>query len=447
MEMSSAKINRRESGALINSLTAGVVSRIGLRHIAVGRQNEVNAFLHDLATIEDGGASFRLVSGQYGSGKSFLLQMIRNNAMDKNFVVADADLSPERRLTGTKGQGLATYRELMQHLSIATRPEGGALEAILQKWISGLQMIVSKESGIPISAPEIVDAVSEKINEIMLELSEMAYGFAFTTVINAYWCGLKSGDDTLKQSALRWLRGEFATKTEAKQCLGVDCIIDDQSWYEFIKLLALFVIKAGYKGLLIFLDEGVNLYKISHKQARDSNYEKLLTIFNDTMQGKARYLGVFLSGTPQFVYDERRGLFNYEAIRSRLADNRFSAQGFNDYTSPIIKLNQLTPEEIYILLERLCELHSTHYCYTCALGSTELMTFLNSVNSRLGADQLLTPREITRDFLGLLNILQQNPGLNFDILMDGQGYSVKSAEKDPERITAESEDIFAEFDI
>ena len=441
------KINRRESSALINSLTAGVVPRIGLRHIAVGRQNEVNAFLRDLATIEDGGASFRLIAGQYGSGKSFLLQMIRNNAMERNFVVADADLSPERRLTGTKGQGLGTYRELMQNISTLTRPEGGALEAILQKWISGLQSSVSKANGFQPGAAEIVDAVSQEIGDILGELSEMAYGFAFAAVIDAYWRGMKTGDENLKQSALRWLRGEFSTKTEAKQCLPVDCIVDDQSWYEFLKLFAHFVAKAGYKGLLVFLDEGVNLYKISHKQARDSNYEKLLTIFNDTMQGKAQYIGVFLSGTPQFVYDERRGLFNYEALRSRLAESRFGAQGYVDYTSPVIKLNQLSPEEIYLLMERLCEVHGAHYDYQCSLGQKELTTFLNTVISRLGADQLLTPREITRDFLSLLGLLEQNPELTFDTLVNEQGFAVQSAEANPEQIADETDDLFADFDI
>ena len=445
--MPSVKISRRESGALMNSLTAGVVPRIGLRHIAVGRQNEVNAFLHDLATIEDGGASFRLVSGQYGSGKSFLLQMIRNNAMERNFVVADADLSPERRLTGTKGQGLATYRELMQHLSTLTRPEGSALESILQKWISSLQTSITKARGFRPGAPEIVDAVSVEISEVLTDLSEMVYGFAFSSVIEAYWRGMKTGDENLKQASLRWLRGEFTTKTEARQYLSVDCIIDDQSWYEFLKLFAVFVAKTGYKGLLVFLDEGVNLYKITHKQARDSNYEKILTIFNDTMQGKAQYIGVFLSGTPQFIYDERRGLFNYEALRSRLADNRFGAQGFVDYTSPVIKLDQLSVEEIYVLLERLCELHGAYYSYSCPFGEKELTAFINTVVARLGADQLLTPREITRDFLGLLNILHQNPDLTFDMLITEKGFSVKSAELNPEEVSEKEDDLFAEFDI
>ena len=440
-------INRRESAALINSLTAGVVPRIGLRHIAVGRQGEVNAFLQDLSTIEDGGAAFRFVCGQYGSGKSFLLQTIRNNAMERSFVVMDADLSPERRLTGTNGQGLSTYRELIQHLSTRTRPEGSALESILQKWIATMQATTAKEEGLQANDPQLVVAVSERIADILSELSEMAYGFAFANVIDAYWKGMKNGDDALKMSALRWLRGEFANKTEAKRELPVDSIIDDQNWYEFLKLFALFVKKAGYKGLLVFIDEGVNLYKINHKQARDSNYEKVLTVFNDTMQGKAEYIGVFMSGTPQFIYDERRGLFSYEALRSRLADNRFAVQGFVDYTSPVIKLNQLSSEEIYLLLERLCELHSSHYSYENTLGKDELTTFLNTVLGRLGADQLLTPREVTRDFLGLLNILHQNPGTTFDALINEQGFKVQSAEKDPEQIDEETDNLFAEFDI
>lgn len=442
-----ATINRRESAALINSLTAGVVPRIGLRHIAVGRQGEISALLNDLSTVEDGGAAFRFVCGRFGSGKSFLLQTIRNNAMERSFVVMDADLSPERRLTGKGGQGLATYRELVQNISTNTRPDGGALESILQKWIVSIQAKVAKEQNLQSSDAALIKAVSNKIAEDMSELSEMAYGFAFSNVINAYWNGMKNENDSLKMAALRWLRGEFANKTEAKRELPVDSIIEDQNWYEFLKLFALFVKKAGYKGLVVFIDEGVNLYKISHKQSRDNNYEKLLTIFNDTMQGKAAYIGVFMSGTPDFIYDERRGLFSYEALRSRLADNRFATKDFVDFTNPVIKLNQLSSEEIYLLLERLCELHSTHYSYENTLGTKELTTFMNKVAGRLGADELLTPREVTRDFLGLLNILYQNPNTTFETLVNEKGFTVKSAEKDPEQIDEETENLFAEFDI
>ena len=253
--------------------------------------------------------------------------MIRNNAMERGFAVADADLSPERRLTGTQGQGLGTYRELLQHMSTLTRPEGGGLESILQKWLGTRQSAVHEQIPAESDQALLVEEVSTDIENTMRQLTEMAYGFSFTKVLTAYWRGIRTGNDQLRQDALRWLRGEFATKTEARNALGVDRIIDDASWYDFLKLFARFVTMAGYKGLLIFIDEGINLYKISHKQSRENNYEKLLTIFNDIMQGKAASIGFFMSGTPQFIYDERRGLFSYEALRSRLADHRFTSLG------------------------------------------------------------------------------------------------------------------------
>lgn len=439
-------INRRESAALINSLTAGVVPRIGLRHIAVGREKEVKTFLQDIATVEDGGGAFRFVCGPYGSGKSFLLQMIRNNAMDRDFVVMDADLSPERHLTGGKGRGLATYRELMQHLSTRQRPEGGALEVILQKWINTLQQAVARESGLTAGDPRLVEAVSLRISEVLSELSEMAYGFAFAAVLNTYWRGMKTNNTELKQSAMRWLRAEYATKTEARRELPVDRIIEDDNWYDFLKLFAVFVARAGYKGLLVFMDEGVNLFKISHKQSRESNYEKILTIFNDTMQGKARYIGVFMSGTPQFIYDEKRGLFSYEALRSRLADNRFAMDGYEDYTSPVIRLNQLSHEEIYVLLERLCKVHGAYYNYESNCTPEQLTAFMNAVLSRLGANQLMTPREVTRDFLGLLSILYQNEGASFEEVLGQQEFGGQS-DSDPDEEDAGNADIFFGFDI
>ncbi len=439
-----ADISRRESSALINSLTAGVVPRIGLRHIAVGRQKEVTAFLQDLQTISEGGAGFRTICGAYGSGKSFLLQLIRLNATERDFVVADADLSPERRLTGTKGQGISTYRELMQHLSTAARPEGGALEAVLQKWISRLQAEAIEEKQLTPGDPALVDAVSAKISAVLVELSEMMYGYSFASVIDSYWRGIVNGDDSLKMNALRWIRGEFSTKTDARQALNVDTIIDDQNWYEFLKLFARFVTKAGYCGLLIFLDEGVNLYKINNRQSRESNYEKLLAIFNDTMQGKAQYIGFFLSGTPQFVYDEQRGLFSYEALRTRLAESQFAVEGYTDYTSPVIKLNRLTNEEIYLLLERLCHLHAIHYGYTSRILEEELALFMNTVAGRLGADKMLTPREVTRDFLGVLNILYQQLDLTMADLLTQKDVRFTDPQTEPPEDTP---DDFAAFDL
>jgi hypothetical protein len=431
--MVGTKINRKESAAIFNSLSAGVVPRIGLRHIAVGREKEIKAFLQDMETIQDGGAAFRLICGEYGSGKSFMLQLVRNNAMEQNFVVIDADLTPERRLSGTNNQGLATYRELMQKISTKLRPDKGALEAILQKWIATIKSKIAREKSLSPDSPELTNEVSAKITETLHDLTEMVYGFEFAKVVECYWVGSRTENPELMQSALCWLRGEFNTKTDAKKQLPVDSIISDNSWYEFLKLFALFVKRVGYKGLIVFLDEGINLYKISNKLSRENNYEKLLSIFNDTMQGNASYLGFYISGTPQFVYDGKRGLFSYEALRSRLADHKFQMEGFVDYNAPVIKLAQLTKEETYLLLERLCEVHGAYFNYQCKLGKDELQLFLERAFKRVGAETQITPREITRDFLGLLNILQQNPDKTFDSVIELVG-------KEPYDKTSESEE-------
>ncbi|HEY4386866.1 MAG TPA: ATP-binding protein, partial [Ktedonobacteraceae bacterium] len=358
------KIPKRLTTALVNSLTAGVVPRIGLEHIAVGRKAEVEAILRDMDNIAAGGAAMKLITGRYGSGKSFLLQTIRNYALDRDFVTADADLSPERRLVGTKGQGLATYRELMTHLSTRTRPDGGALEAVLQKWITTIQQDAMKEEGLRPGDPALTEAVEQRIFTVTAQMQNLVHGFDFARVLAAYWNGHKLGEDGQKQAALRWLRGEFPTKTEARKELDVSVIIDDDNWYDYIKLWSEFVAAIGYQGLLLFIDEGVNLYKISNSIARMSNYEKLLTMFNDTMQGKAEHLGIFLGGTPQFVEDERRGLFSYEALRSRLVEGRFAGVGYRNYTGPILKLEMLSHEEILILLQKLRQIHGLHFSYT-----------------------------------------------------------------------------------
>lgn len=441
--MNEVKIPKRLTTALVNSLTAGVVPRVGLEHVAVGRRAEVEAILRDMDNIAEGGAAFRFITGRYGSGKSFLLQTIRNYAMDRDFVVADADLSPERRLVGTKGQGLATYRELMTHLSTKTRPDGGALESILQKWFAAIQQEAMKELGLRPSDPALNAEVEQRIFTVTSEMQSMVHGFDFAKVLAAYWNGYKLADDDRKQSALRWLRGEVPTKTEAKKELGVGVIIDDENWYDYMKLWSEFSARIGYKGLLIFIDEAVNLYKITNSISRQSNYEKLLTMFNDTMQGKAEHLGIFVGGTPQFVEDERRGLFSYEALRSRLIEGRFAGNGYVNYTGPILKLDMLSNEEILILLQKLVNIHAQHFGYTPSITHEQIIQFMEMAVGRLGAEQLLTPREVIRDFMDLLHTLQQNPEATFEQLVGER--QVKPAESNPE--DTEVDDFLAEFEL
>lgn len=416
--MNQTKIPKRISSALVNSLSAGVVPRIGLEYIAVGRKLEIESVLRELGNVAEGGAAFKLITGRYGSGKSFLIQILRNYAMDRDFVVADADLSPERRLVGTKGQGLGTYRELMTHLSTRTRPDGGALEAVLQKWFASLQQQAMAELGLRPDDEKLPVEVERRIFEVTGNMEHMVHGFDFARVLAAYWNGYKMSDDELKQNALRWLRGEFPTKTEARKTLGVGVIIDDDNWYDYMKLWAEFMSKIGYKGLLLFIDEGVNLYKITNTVSRQSNYEKLLTIFNDTMQGKAQHLGIFLGGTPQFVEDTRRGLFSYDALRSRLVAGRFGeGAGMLHYAGPILRLEMLSHAEILVLLEKLRGLHASHYGYESTLDQQQLTRFMESELGRMGADALLTTREVVRDFMDLLNTLHQYPDRSFDELL------------------------------
>ena len=443
--MSQIKIPKRISTALIQSLSAGVVPRIGLEYIAVGRKEEIESLLSDLENVGEGGASFRFIVGRYGSGKSFLMQTLRNYAMERNYVVADADLSPERRFTGTKGQGLATYRELMTNLSTKTRPDGGALASILEKWIGRIQIEVMKDTGLRPQDNGFGEAVELKIFEAVNHTAGMVHGFDFANAVITYWNGYRQADESKKAAALRWLRGEFATKTEAKAFLNVQMIIDDESWYDYIKLMASFVAQIGYKGLITFIDEGVNLYKISNSIARQSNYEKLLTMFNDTMQGKAQHLGILLGGTSQFVEDQRRGLFSYEALRSRLAESRFSQVGLRDLFGPIIRLQTLTHEEIFVLLKRLVEVHGQHYGYESRITDRDMMAFMQEVAGRMGADELLTPREVVRDFSGILNILLQNPRISFNEVLYGPDFKLRAADQDPEQIGAGDE--YAEFSL
>ena len=433
------KVSKRISSAILQSLGAGVVPRTGAEHIAVGRKVEIEALLHDLDDIiADGGATFRLIVGRYGSGKSFLLQLLRNYAFQGNFVVADADLSPQRRLTGSKNQGLALYRELLNNMATRTRPDGNAFATLLEKWISNIQSEIMK-SGVSPSSPGFASSVEQKIHDTVRDMEGMVHGFDFATVINAYWRGHQNGDDELKGAALRWLRGEYSTKTEARQALDVRVIIDDESWYDYIKLMAYFVRNIGYKGLIIFIDEAVNLYKISHTVSRNNNYERLLTIFNDTLQGKAEYLGVLIGATPQMVEDTRRGLFSYEALKTRLEESRFAREGLRDMSGPLVRLDILSHSEIYVLLQTIREIHGIHYKYDPKISDEQIKDFMSEVLSRIGADSLLTPREVIRDFVALLNILQQNPQETFESLLGEVEFTTGKPYFDPEALTPENE--------
>lgn len=402
------KIPKRILASLMNSISAGVVPRTGAPYIAIGRNDEIGALLSDLEIIDDGGSTMRFLIGKYGSGKSFLIQLIRGYAMDRGFVTADADLSPERRICGAKGSGISTYRELLKNLSTKTSPEGGAMQSMIAKWLSSLQSETAA-SGISPESPAFLSEMRRRIFTVTQTLQGQVGGFDFAAVISVYYEAYLADDEDKKAACMRWLRGEYTTKTEARVHLPVGTIIDDSNWYDFIKLLAIFCRMIGYRGLVVFLDECVNLYKISNRISRENNYEMLLSMFNDSLQGRAPGLGLILGGTPQFLEDSRRGLFSYEALRSRLCDGQFSQVGYKNMLGPVIRLRRLSDNELYALLARVTKLHGWYYHWEVRVTDEEMQQFLAHCLSRIGADALITPREMIRDYISLLNILYQNP--------------------------------------
>lgn len=443
MNEADRKVPKRIAQAVLHSLKGGVVPRIGLPYITVGRKSEIQALLHDVDIISEGGASFRFIVGRYGAGKSFLLQTIRNYVMDRGFIVADADLSPERRLQGTRGQGLATYRELIGNLSTKTKPEGGALPLVLERWISTVQTEALTESGLQQGDPALTALVDQKIYAVTASVSELVHGFEFARLLSAYYHAYLNGDDEAKAKVVRWFRGEYALKREAKEELGVNIIITDDDWYEYLKLFATFFRLAGYSGMMIMIDELVNIYKVPNSITRQYNYEKLLTMYNDTLQGKAKYLGIIMGATPQAVEDKRRGVYSYEALRSRLAEGKFSKPGARDLLAPVIRLDPITAEEMLILCEKLASMHAGLYGYEQKINTDDLAAFIKIEYERIGADINITPREVIRDFIELLDLLYQNPGMNVPELLNSDSFSYAKSEA----VQDTMDENYAEFTI
>ena len=436
------KIPKRIAQTLMGSLKGGVVPRVGLQYVTVGRAAEIDALLRDVEIISDGGASFRFIMGKYGSGKSFLLQTIRNYVMAKNFVVLDADLSPERRLQGTRGQGLATYKELVRNMSTKTKPEGGALSLILDRWISNVQQQVMLEHGLTVADPALAPLVEKKISAVIFSLNEMVHGFDFARLLTLYYQAHVSGNDEVKAKVLKWFRGEYPTKTEARQDLGINIVITDDDWYEYLKIFAAFLKRAGYSGMLVLIDELVNIYKIPNAITRQYNYEKILTMYNDAMQGKAQHIGFILCGTPQCMEDPRRGVYSYEALRSRLAEGHFS-KDHKDLLSPVIRLLPLTNEEMLVLIEKLADIHAGLYDYQQIVTQQDMVDFIQIEFSRIGADTHITPREVIRDFIEVLDIVYQDPRIKVRELLGSDQFTYAQNAVEEETTHAD----FAEFQL
>lgn len=426
-------VPKRILSSLISSVSAGVVPRLGAPYIAIGREAEISALLSDLEIVGEGGSAMRFVIGKYGSGKSFLIQLMRGYALERGFICADCDLSPERRLCGGKGSGIATYRELIKNMSSKTSPEGGALGPVISRWLSSVQGEVA-QSGVLPESPDFGKEVSKRVFALSKKMENSVGGFDFASVINSYYRAETEGSDELKSACLRWLRGEYTTKTEAREYLSVGSLISDDNWYDYIKLWAEFVKSIGYRGFVVFIDECVNLYKITNRVSRENNYEKILSMFNDTLQGRAPGLCMIMGGTPQFLEDTRRGLFSYEALRSRLADGRFTGSGeFRDMLGPVIRLRRLSDNELFALISRLTKLHGMYYSWEPRVTEEQQAQFLREAVNRTGADTMMTPREMIRDYMSVLNILLQNPSAGFtDVVRSTASQTAAAAEETKE---------------
>ena len=430
-----APIRPRDRDAVIQSLRAGVVPRSGQHLIQVGRAREIETLVADIARIADGGSAFRVVIGEYGAGKTFFLNLVRAVALEKKLVVATADLNPDRRLHASGGQARSLYAELMRNLSTRTKPDGGALAGIVEKFIATTKT-EAKASG---------QSTEALLRQKLDQLTELVNGYDFADVIGAYCRGYEEGNEKLKSDAIRWLRGEFATKTDARQALGVRSIVDDSEVYDQLKLMARFVRLAGFAGLLVGLDELVNLYKLANTQARNANYEQILRILNDSLQGTAVGLGFVLGGTPEFLLDTRRGLYSYPALQSRLAQNTFASDGLVDFSGPVVRLSSLTPEDFYVLLQKIRFVYAFGEADKFLVPDQGIFSFMEHCSKRIGDTYFRTPRTTITAFINMLAVLEQNPGAAWQDLLGGIEVAADTGGVADQQVDADDSDEFASF--
>ncbi|MEI7579027.1 MAG: ATP-binding protein [bacterium] len=408
----------KETSAIINALSGGVVPSIGIQHITVGRSKEVEAIMKSLSDVESGNSVVRFWIGDFGSGKSFILNLIKNVALKKNFVVAMADFTPETRLYSSDRKAVAMYTKIIDSLSIQVKQEGNALPTILEKWIEKVMVDVAEKNNFSLSDVKIEKnriLIENEIIRITNEISEIG-GYDFGIVISKYFSGYITENSILMKYALRWLRAEYTAKTDARIDLGIREIINDSNYYDMLKNFSKFFKILGYSGFVINLDEAVNLYKISQSEMRNKNYEKILAIYNDCLQGKIS--GIFLNfgGTQDFLMNERRGLYSYQALKTRLEGNKFETNELRDYSQPVLKLIPLTHDEIFVLLTKLKEIYNFNYQINIDLTNEEIRKFMESIWNKLGSEELLTPREVIKEFINIMSIIRQNPSTSKEAL-------------------------------
>ena len=407
-------IKPKEATSIINSLIGGVVPKIGIQHITVGRSEEIEAFVSALEDVKNGQSMVKFWIGDFGSGKSFMLHLLNTVALKQKFVIANADFTPDNRLYSNDGKGVALYSALMDNVAIQTKPEGGALPTLMEKWIEQIVMKTAEENNvslIEIRNEQYLNLIQTNIMKTINEITDVG-GFDFGMVVMKYYEGYIKDDEQLRRNALKWLKGEYRTKTEAKQDLGVREVINDLNYYDMLKNFCKLFVSMGYSGFMVNLDEAINLYKISTSVMREKNYEKILTIYNDCFQGKVTNLFFNFAGTKEVLENERRGLFSYNALKSRLETNKFETAEIRDFAQPVIRLMPLDHNEIFVLLKKLKAIFDYNYKTEINISDSDIQQFMEEIFNKPGASEFLTPREVIRDFLNILNILRQNPDVD-----------------------------------
>ncbi|MDX2001363.1 MAG: ATP-binding protein [Chitinophagales bacterium] len=407
-------IKPKEATSIINSLIGGVVPKIGVQHITVGRSEEINAFVSALEDVKNGHSMVKFWIGDFGSGKSFMLHLLNTVALKQKFVVANADFTPDNRLYSNDGKGVALYSAIMDNIAIQTKPEGGALPTLMEKWIEQTVTKTAEQNNIPLADIRNEQYLTLIQNNIMKTINEITDvgGYDFGMVVMKYYEGYIKDDEQLRRNAMKWLKGEYRTKVEARQDLGVREVINDLNFYDMLKNFCKLFVSMGYSGFMVNLDEAINLYKISTSVMREKNYEKILTIYNDCFQGKVTNLFFNFAGTKEVLENERRGFFSYQALKSRLETNKFETAAIRDFAQPVIRLVPLDHNEIFVLLKKLKSIFDYNYKVQIEIDDSDIHQFMEELFNKPGASEFLTPREVIRDFLNILNIIRQNPGVD-----------------------------------
>lgn len=438
------RINPKEASTIIKSLEAGVVPDIGLGHLLVGRKAEVDELIKILSHIEDGDSDLRFWVGDFGSGKSFMLKTIENLALSKNFVVSTIDLNPSRRFYATDRKAVNLYSTVLENIRTKNLRSGNVIESIIEQWISTIFKNLSDEKGYDLKelmAGFYRDEVIGIILETLSRFEAVGLSYELGQAISKYYEGFITGDRILKLKAIRWIRGDITTKTEAKKELGINEIINDDNYFEAIKNLAELFREIGYQGFVINFDEAVNLYKLPHSTTRQRNYEKILNIYNECKSNLAKGLFINLAATRKTVFDESRGLASYGALKGRLGTEASMDSDFINTNKTVLGLKVLSDEEIYTLLENLVSIYNIHYKTKIDFTSDQIVTYMEGQLNRPGADEFLTPRAVIKDFIEILDIKRQNPDAEISDLLREKFGKLTPVNKDPDNLDDEIEII------